>query len=176
MQQRIGLTALTVSQSHRRSSVKGREGGEGAFFPLSCCVRVSRCPGIWFRHLHCGPRRRFDSKRGAPCGPCPPRPQAAFIPAPAFSIARLLACPPCQPCVSLTLPPPQGPPGTQVVKYPGTQGLAWPFLHTANVCLFPFLALFLFIFLSCFTTVIIINPQCCKVQWMQEAGRERERE
>lgn len=147
-------------------------------FPSSRCVTVSRCPGIWFRHLHCGPRLRFDSKRGAPCGPCPPRPQAASIPAPAFSIARLLALPPCRPCQPLTRLHVRRYQRTQVPAYPRTQvprpGLG-PFApssaSTQLMCVY-FLIAALFLFISsCLTTDIIINPLCCKVQWQSGCSR-----
>lgn len=180
---KVGSAAALVSRSPRSHSLtvqrpKKKCPASFFLFPSSRCVTVSRCPGIWFRHLHCGPRLRFDSERGAPCGPCPPRPQAASIPAPAFSIARLLALPPCQPCQALTRLHVRRYQRTQVPAYPSTQvpgaglgPLAPSRASTQLMCVY-FLIAALFLFISsCLTTDIIINPQCCKVQWQSGCSR-----
>lgn len=44
------------------------------------------------------------------------------------------------------------------------------------MCVYFFLLLFFLFISSCLTTDIIINPQCCKVQWVQEErGQARAR-
>lgn len=173
----IGLTVSTVSQSHRRKEKKLAL----IFFPFpSLTLRDGfQMPGDLVPTLALWTATTFRQLKGSPLRTLPTTPPCRVHPC-----SRLFHRPPVSPTALPALPDLNSPawqqvpayPCTLVPKYPSTGARPGPFFPSSTqlMCVYFLLLLFFMsIFVHALTTDIIINPQFCKVQWVQEGGEGR---